>query len=132
MPTVTAIHHISLTVSDIDRSVAWYREALDLAELMEETHPDGSGRAVVLGKPDWSMCVGLHVHDTNEGETFAEHRTGLDHVSFLVDSRAALDDWGARLTDLDITHSPVNDQDGYAVIVFRDPDNIQLELVCLG
>jgi catechol 2,3-dioxygenase-like lactoylglutathione lyase family enzyme len=99
---------------------------------MEETHPDGSGYAVVLGKPDWSMCVGLHMHATNNREAFAEQRTGLDHVSFLVSSRAELDAWLARLTDLEVPHSPVNDRDGYSVIVFRDPDNIQLEFVCLG
>ena len=132
MPSITTIHHISLTVGDIERSVSWYTEVLGLVNLMEEQHPDGSGYAVVLGKPDWSMCVGLHVHTTNEGEEFAEHRTGLDHVSFLVSSRAELDDWDARLTALGVVHAPVNDRDGYSVVVFRDPDNIQLELVCIG
>jgi glyoxylase I family protein len=132
MPSITTIHHISLTVSDIDRSVDWYRHVLGLTRLMEEPHPDGSGHAVVLGTPDWSMCVGLHVHASNDGEPFAEQRTGLDHVSFLVSSRAELDDWEARLTDLAVPHAPVNDRDGYSVVVFRDPDNIQLELVTLG
>lgn len=132
MPTISTIHHISLTVGHIDRSVSWYSEVLGLEKLMDEQHPDGSGYAVVLGKPDWSMCVGLHVHETNDGQAFAEQRTGLDHVSFLVSSRAELDDWRGWLTELDVPHSPVNDQDGYSVLVFRDPDNIQLELVSLG
>jgi len=132
MASITAIHHISLTVSEIDRSVTWYTDVLGLTKLMEEQHPDGSGYAVVLGKPDWSMCVGLHVHDTNKGEAFAETRTGLDHVSFLVASRAELDAWTDRLSDLGVVHSPVSDQEGYSVLVFRDPDNIQLELVSVG
>ena len=34
--------------------------------------------------------------------------------------------------DWDEPHSPVNDQDGYAVLVFRDPDNIQLEFMSMG
>lgn len=132
MPSISTIHHISLTVGEIDRSVAWYTDVLGLTRLMEEKHPDGSGYAVVLGHADWSMCVGLHVHDGNEGEAFVESRTGLDHVSFLVSSRAELDDWAARLDDLDVPRSPVSDQEGYSVLVFRDPDDIQLELVCLG
>ena len=99
---------------------------------MEEKHPDGGGYAIVLGKPDWSMCVGIHAHDANEAEPFAESRTGLDHVGFGVASRAELDAWEVRLTELGITHSPINDQEGYSVLVFRDPDNIQLELMSMG
>jgi glyoxylase I family protein len=132
MTPIPSIHHISLTVRDIDRSVSWYTDVLGLTRLMEEAHPDGGGYAVVLGQADWSMCVGLHTHDTNEGEAFAEQRTGLDHVSFRVANRAQLEEWEARFRDLGVAHSSINDQDGYSVVVFRDPDNIQLELVCLG
>jgi catechol 2,3-dioxygenase-like lactoylglutathione lyase family enzyme len=132
MPDVSGIHHVSVTVTDIERSVPWYSELLALTKLMEETHPDGTGYAVVLGKPDWSMCVGLHTHPTNTKERFSESRTGLDHVGFMVSSRAELDAWESRLTELGVEHSPINDQGGYAVLVFRDPDNIQLEFMSMG
>jgi catechol 2,3-dioxygenase-like lactoylglutathione lyase family enzyme len=65
MPDIASIHHVSFTVTDLDRSVAWYKEVLGLSELMREDHPDGNGYAIVLGKPDFSMCVGLHTHDSN-------------------------------------------------------------------
>lgn len=132
MPSISTIHHISLTVGDIDRSVAWYSEVMGLSHLMDEKHPDGSGYAVVLGHLDWSMCVGLHHHDDNDGSDFTERRTGLDHVSFLVATRAELDAWGDHLDAHGVERSPVSDQEGYSVLVFRDPDDIQLELVCLG
>lgn len=132
MPDVSGIHHVSVTVTDIERSVPWYSELLGLTKLMEEAHPDGTGYAVVLGKPDWSMCVGLHTHPTNERERFSESRTGLDHVGFMVSGRAELDAWQSRLTELGVEHSPINDQGGYAVLVFRDPDNIQLEFMSMG
>jgi glyoxylase I family protein len=119
-------------VTDIERSVPWYSELLGLTKLMEEPHPDGNGYAVVLGKPDWSMCVGLHTHPTNERERFSESRTGLDHIGFMVSGRAELDAWESKLTELGVEHSPVNDQGGYAVLVFRDPDNIQLEFFSMG
>ena len=132
MPDVSGIHHVSVTVTDIERGVPWYTELLGLTKLMEESHPDGTGYAVVLGKPDWSMCVGLHTHPTNERERFSESRTGLDHIGFMVSGRAELDAWESRLTKLGVEHSPVNDQGGYAVLVFRDPDNIQLEFMSMG
>jgi catechol 2,3-dioxygenase-like lactoylglutathione lyase family enzyme len=132
MPDITGINHVSVTVTDIERSVPWYCELLGLTKLMEETHPDGTGHAIVIGKPDWSMCVGLHVHPTNEGERFSETRTGLDHVGFMVSSRAELDAWQERLTEFGVDHSPINDRPGYAILAFRDPDNIQLEFMSMG
>lgn len=132
MPDVSGIHHVSVTVTDIERGVPWYCDLLGLTKLMEESHPDGAGYAVVLGKADWSMCVGLHTHQTNERERFSESRTGLDHIGFMVSGRAELDAWESKLTELEVEHSPVNDQGGYAVLVFRDPDNIQLEFFSMG
>ena len=132
MPTISGINHVSVTVTDIERSVAWYTEVLGLGKLMEEQHPNDSGYAVVLGKPDWSMAVGLHTHPTNEKERFLESRTGLDHVGFMVADRSELKAWESRLADLGVEHSPINDKGGYAVVVFRDPDNIQLEFITMG
>ena len=132
MPAISGIHHVSITVPDIQRSVPWYSELLGLVTLMEEKHPEDEGYAVVLGKPDWSMCVGLHTHPTNEKERFSESRTGLDHGGFMVSDHGELDAWESRLTELGVEHSPINKKDGYAVLVFRDPDNVQLEFIGMG
>jgi catechol-2,3-dioxygenase len=132
MPDIATINHVGVTVTDIERSTPWYSQVFGFTKLMEETHPDGTGRVVVLGKPDWSTCIGLHTHPANANESFSETRTGLDHVAFLVPNRADLDNWQAHLADLAVDHSPVNDRPGYSVLVFRDPDNIQLELISMG
>lgn len=132
MPEFTTINHVSVTVTDLERSVPWYSDLLGLPKLLEEQHPDGVGYGVVLGRPDFSLCVGLHTHPTNQSERFDEARTGLDHVSFGVASRAELDAWEARLTELGVEHSPITDREGYAVLVFRDPDNVQLEFISFG
>ena len=132
MPDVAGIHHVAITVTDMERSVPWYSEVLGLTKLMEEPHPDGLGYVVVLGKPDWSMCIGLHTHQKNESERFSESRTGLDHVSFGVSSPADLDAWESRLANLGIEHSPVKHKQSYSVLVFRDPDNIQLEFILMS
>jgi glyoxylase I family protein len=132
MPTISGIHHVSITVPDIERSVPWYSDVLGLTKLMEEQHPGDEGYAVVLGKPDWSMCVGLHTHPTNEKERFSEARTGLDHVGFTVADHAELEAWETKLDELGVEHSPINKKDGYAVLVFRDPDNVQLEFFAMG
>lgn len=40
---LNGIHHISLTVSDLETSVPWYSEVLGLTKLMEEQHPNDAG-----------------------------------------------------------------------------------------
>jgi glyoxylase I family protein len=125
-----ALHHVAITVSDIEASASWYTELFDFAELVRDQHSGGSGgHAVVLGKPDWSMFVVLNHHPTNQGETFDPTRTGLDHVGFTVADRASLVEWEERLTNKGIKHSPITDHDWGSSLNFRDPDDIQLQLV---
>lgn len=81
--------------------------------------------------PRSGIAIGLHHHDANPGQLFHESQTGLDHISFGVAERADLDAWASWLDELGIEHSGVIDTDNpmpYSVVVFRDPDNIQLEL----
>jgi glyoxylase I family protein len=89
------------------------------------------GYAVLLIDPRSGAMIGLHHHEANPGQPFHESRTGLDHISFGVADRASLDTWASWLDELGIEHSGVIDTDTpmpYSVVVFRDPDNIQLEL----
>jgi catechol 2,3-dioxygenase-like lactoylglutathione lyase family enzyme len=88
MPEIATINHVGVTVTDIERSTPWYTQVFGFTKLMEETHRDGTGYVLMLGKPDWSMCIGLHTHPTNPNEPFAETQTGLDHISFLVPSQS--------------------------------------------
>jgi catechol 2,3-dioxygenase-like lactoylglutathione lyase family enzyme len=133
VPQIAAFSHIDLTVTDIAASVAWYRNVFGLSHVMHETHPDGF--AEVLVEPRSQVFIGLSQHRANRGEAFAEHRTGLDHVSFLVPGRDDLVEWQAHLERLGVRHSPIADVADpfpYSVLVFRDPDNIQLELIAMG
>lgn len=126
-PPLGAIHHLSLTVTDLDASLAWYQRLFGLMKIMDEEH--AGGRAVVLMHPSGQLFLGLHSHEANAGECFAETRTGLDHVSIAVPSRADLERWERRLVELGVTYSPIYERAYGALLVFRDPDNIQLELI---
>ena len=48
-------------------------------------------------------------------------------TSRLVPDRAALEAWAQHLDDLGVAHSGVLEEQAGPLIVFRDPDNIQLE-----
>ena len=128
-----ALHHVALTVTDIEASVAWYSDLFGFKELTRDAHHgDGGGFAVVVGPEDWSMFIVMNSHPTNAGEGFDPVRTGLDHVGFTVPDRATLDEWVAKFEDRGVTYSPVTEHDWGWSLNFRDPDDVQLQLVAFA
>lgn len=132
VPKLGGLHHIGLTVSDIEASEAWYVRVLGLTRAFVESHHGGTGYAVVLHRPGSPLFLGLDKHDGNQGERFEECRTGLDHVAIHVADRAELDAWVDHFDRQQVIHSGITEFTEpfpFAVLVFRDPDNIQLELI---
>jgi glyoxylase I family protein len=127
MAEIGGIHHIALTVRDMEKSTYWYERLFGLTKVMELEEPPGRPVQLYL-HPGSKLFFGFHTHKENEGEDFNEFRTGLDHIGFGVDSRAELEAWKLRLEEYDVHHSPIAERDYGWVLVFRDPDNIQLEL----
>jgi catechol 2,3-dioxygenase-like lactoylglutathione lyase family enzyme len=133
-PWTTGVHHFSPTVSDIEASVAWYVKVFGLERVPTAAphhgDPDG-GYAVLLSDPRTGFLIGLHHHEALVAGDFDERRVGLDHIAWGVSERRDLDAWTSWLDWLGISHSGVIETPGaraYSVVVFRDPDNIQLEL----
>lgn len=120
--------HVSLSVADLDRSLAFYRDLLHLpvlAEPFEGTAFAGREAMLVVGRG--ALC--LQEHRENGGERFDPARTGLDHLAFAVDGVASLHGLATRLTDAGVPHSGVKPIAGYGQFVeVRDPDGIQVEL----
>ena len=138
VPGVTGVHHVSFTVSDIEASSAWYQRVLG-ADRVPMTFPhyerEDTGYGVLLVEPRSGLMIGLHTNTGNAGEQFDECRTGLDHVGINVATRAELEAWTAWLDELGIEHSGIRSGDEpfpFATVVFRDPDNIQLEFFSAG
>ena len=137
-PPTTGFHHLSITVRDVEASASWYGRVLGLQRIpvpFPHWGAEESGHAVVLMNPENGLIIGLHHHETNDGERFQEGRTGLDHLAFGVARREDLSTWARWLDELSIAHSGVIDATEpmpYSVVVFRDPDNIQLELAYMA
>lgn len=120
------LHHLSLTVSDLETSVAWYRDVLGLEVLGENEH-DG-GRTVVMTQLATGIVILLQQHKAHEGTAFSEFRPGLDHISLRAGSPDELQRWATHLDTLDVAYRDILQEDWGAVLVFRDPDRIQIEV----
>jgi glyoxylase I family protein len=128
---IMGLHHLGLTVRNVDTSAAWYEQVLGFRRVGEYESPDGARRKVFLSHEGLGVRLGLTQHRGATGDAFDETRVGLDHLAFAVRDRDDLERWAARLSAAAVTHSPIapaNSIPGAAVLVFRDPDNIQLEL----
>jgi glyoxylase I family protein len=125
MPSITGGHHIALTVTDVDRSAEWYSELLGMSVLAAGDDETVKVRVLVDAASGW--LLGLRQYHGREGDGFDEFRTGLDHFAFGVENRAALEEWERELSARGVAYTPIAETSIGSVIVFRDPDNIQLE-----
>lgn len=122
VPELLGVDHVTLTVTDLDRSEEFYSSVLGLLRLAD------FGHARILAHRPTSLVVGLVRHGAGDGAPFTELRTGLDHVGFSVGSRDELVVWQQRLSDLGVEHTPIRDMELGHHLNFRDPDHIALEL----
>jgi catechol-2,3-dioxygenase len=125
VPDVPTIAHVTLTVSDLDRSVQWYERLFDVQFYRDES-PGPFRRAVWL--VEGHTLVGLHEFpDPSDSLPFDERRIGLDHLSFACSGRDQLEAWAVRLSELGIGNGGIVDASYGSALSFRDPDNIALE-----
>ena len=119
-----------LSVRNPSASADWYVEVFDFTVVRQFAGPDGRVLDVCMVQPETGIELCLVGHLSNTGEPFSESRTGLDHLEFLVDEHADLVQWAERLDGLGVAHSGVKvaPASKNAMVTFRDPDNIQLEL----
>jgi catechol 2,3-dioxygenase-like lactoylglutathione lyase family enzyme len=140
------LHHVGITVNDLDASIRFYHDLLGL-EFSNEPSPwfEGEELGIAVGAPGAALRqVSLLLGDTtlelleyksppsDTRAPLASNNIGASHVAFLVD------DIRATKTELEgkgITfYSDVNVVDegvlaGWRWVYFEDPDGYPLELV---
>ncbi len=136
MPVAVAdFAHVRLTVTDIDRSRAFY-EAVFGFDVAFEAPADDADQAT---KEQLAFLYGGVVYSFGGGllglrpvapggDRHDEDRVGLDHLSFAVAARTDLDAAVGVLDELDIPHEGIKDIGAGQILEFRDPDNVALEL----
>lgn len=124
MADFPAITHVALTVSDLERSAAWYERLLGVAPALDEDTGAYYHKAYPLAG---GMLLGLHAHPDPDGGAFTPTRPGLDHVAFGCAHRDELEQWRSRLDELGIAHGGIVEAHYGSGLSFKDPDGLALE-----
>jgi len=119
----TRIGHVHLTVSDLERSLAFYRDAVGF-EITARYGPD----AVFLSAGGYHHHIGLNTWAGRGAPRPPEGRTGLYHFAILYPDRAALAEAVRRVLAHGIKLEGASDHGVSEAIYLRDPDGNGIEL----
>jgi glyoxylase I family protein len=130
-----SIGHIALTVSDLERSTAFYDKVFDFIGLKSVEVPESTQQAMKTRLRSWvgpgySISIrpskgefARRVHDRNA--------PGFNHLAFIAKNRSDVEklydflkQMGATILDApaEYSYSP-----GYFAVYFTDPDGLKLE-----
>lgn len=117
------VGHVHLKVSDLDRSLAFYRDVLGF----EVTQRWGDS-AAFLSAGGYHHHLGLNTWQSRGGAPPPPGRTGLFHAAFLYPDRASLGNALQRLQAAGVPLEGASDHGVSEAIYLRDPDGNGLEL----
>jgi catechol 2,3-dioxygenase-like lactoylglutathione lyase family enzyme len=142
---IKGVHHTCITVSDLDRSVAFYRDVLGLELVMtEESERSGDDRSKGLGVAKAKVKLAVLRAGTAQVELIEyvtakgrpndrnNNDSGAMHIAFQVkDIDKAYEqmlEQGVRFTSPPLT-VPAGPMEGWRWTYLYDPDGVSLELL---
>lgn len=142
---IQGVHHTCITVTDLERSIAFYRDVLGLELILtEESERSGDDRSKALGvaKAQVKLAilragdaqVELIEYVTAQGRPYDRNNNdvGAMHIAFHVSDVDAVYqrmlDQGVRFTSPPAT-IPAGPMEGWRWTYFFDPDGVSLEII---
>ncbi len=117
------VGHVHLKVTDLERSIAFYREALGL-EVMQRM----GDSAAFLSAGGYHHHLGLNSWESRGAGPAPRRAAGLFHAAFLYPTRSALARAYARLIAAGVPLEGAADHGVSEALYLRDPDDNGLEL----
>ena len=130
VPTTAGVHHVFITVNDLERSRPFYT-----ALMPRLGYPEMLDYQTVLGWAGSGGSFWMKQADARyTGESFSKDRVGLCEIAFRAENREQVDALARVLpsfggTILDPPREYPEYVPGYYAVFFADPDGIKLEFV---
>ncbi|MFC4008404.1 VOC family protein [Nonomuraea purpurea] len=123
MVLLGGFHHVKLPISNVHKSLEWYRQVLGL-EVAIEFVEDGVLRGVALTDAGQTLMIALR-----EEPERAAGWSGFDPVALAVPTLQALHAWSDHLDALSVEHSGIAEGSvGWLIGGITDPDGIEIRL----
>ena len=119
----TKIGHVHLKVSDLDRSIAFYRDVIGLEII--QLYGD---QAAFLSAGGYHHHIGLNTWHSRGTSPAGPRHPGLYHTAFLFPDRASLADALKRAIDHGVPIEGAADHGVSEAIYFSDPDGNGVEI----
>jgi glyoxylase I family protein len=134
---VDAVDHLDLVVTDLERSLAFYRGLLGPLGYVRESAIEGERgeRVVYLGRAGHrGGSVSLRAAQSGAHPVpYDRYAVGLHHLAFAAGSRAQVDEraaWAsAHGAEIESGPREHDYSPGYYAVFLHDPDGLKLELV---
>ena len=130
---VTKVLHVGISVSDMERSLTWYKEVLGFNELLKDDYVPPLGARICFIRGCGGFEIELFQYD--QPKAIPSDRLvpntdlqtiGTKHAAFETDDMPALKAHFVAC-GVDIAHEVT--MDGEAVMFVRDPDGVLLEFI---
>lgn len=123
------LDHIAITVQDMDRAVAFYRDVLGFEVLAQLVLAGGTFKLVYRQAGTGRIELFAFTEKGRRSDTQnRDHDPGFKHVAFSVDDVDAVAG-RPKAPDVPFTVEPLDAPGGVRLAFFRDPDDNLLELV---
>lgn len=121
-PTGTCIGHVHLKVSDLQRSIEFYRDVLGF-DLVAELEG-----AAFLSADGYHHHIGLNTWESGGGSPPPRRSTGLYHVAINYPEQRDLARVFARLREQGVGLDGASDHGTHVALYLHDPDQNGIEL----
>ena len=121
--STSGVHHVSLRVTNLDRSKKFYLDTLGFKHLMDAPNLClflAGGTAFGLRGPS---------EKTPKGDKFNPHRVGIDHIALACSNESELKRVADALSAAGIENTGAKRDEtlGKDYVAFKDPDRIAWE-----
>ena len=130
---ISGLHHITIICSQLDRTVAFYRDLLGMRVVKQTlNHDDANSRHFYFGDAEGNAGTLVTCFEYPQMEPSRAGPGGTHHFALAVDTDEDLMGWREYLESRGVPVTEVLDRTYFKSVYLRDPDGHIVEIATAG